>query len=75
MSRPMTVTDRQGEERAYDATMRIFERYGCDPRKDNMERISATMKRMTVKEIECVATAQRYVMALNGIHGGMRLDG
>ncbi len=72
--RPQTARQQIAEQRAFDSTMRIFARYGCDPRKDSAEVISGKMERMNVSEIETVATAQRLVMALNGVHGGMRLD-
>lgn len=75
MSRPLTQGQITAEKRAFDSTMRIFGRYGVDPRKAPKEGIAAAMLRMTTAEVECVATAQRLVMALNGVHGGLRLDG
>ncbi len=75
MGRPQTPNEAAGEQRAYDATMRVFARYGVDPRKDSKEQIAAAFMRMQTKELELVATAQRYVMALNGVLGGIRLDG
>lgn len=73
--RPQSESQRNLEARAYDSTMRIFGRYNCDPRTAHPEQIAKTMARMNVDEIECIATAQRLVMKLNGINGGMRLDG
>ncbi len=75
VGRPQTPSERHTEQRAYDATMRVFARYNVDPRMDTHEAIGRAMNRMTIKELELVATAQRLVMALNGIHGGIRLDG
>ena len=75
MGRPLAPSEVQAEQRAYDATMRVFARYGVDPRKDSPEKIGRAMERMQIKELELVATAQRLVMALNGVHGGIRLDG
>ena len=72
----MTPIEQQTEQRAYDATMRIFGRYGCDPRKKTAtpEVIAKVMDRMTVKELECVATAQRLIMRMNGVQPHMRLS-